>query len=259
MESNKTRPLIFISNDDGYNFAGIKTLINVALEFGDVVVAAPLNHQSGKASAITILNPLRAFVVESNEHLTVYAVDGTPADCAKLGLGALVKDRKVDLVLAGINHGFNQGSSVLYSGTMGIAFEGTLSGIPTVAFSYEEFSPKASFSRCEPVVREIIEKVLAKGLPQGVCLNVNIPAGEAPLQGIKVTTSSPGLWTNTWDHRTDPRGMDYYWMLGSYKEENPDDDNTDLYWLKRGWVSVTPTQVDQTAHQAIPEIKNLLF
>lgn len=255
-QDKNTRPFIFISNDDGYNFPGIKALIEVAMEFGDVLVAAPLNHQSGKASSISVTDPLRAFLMEDREGLKVYAVNGTPADCAKLGLGVLTGGRKVDLVLAGVNHGMNYGNSVIYSGTMGIVFEGVMAGYNSVAFSYDDYSPKATFERCVPVMRHIIARVLERGLPADVCLNVNIPAVD--FKGIKVTTTAPGVWTNTWDHRVDTHGMDYYWMLGSYEEVNPDDEHTDTYWLRKGWVSVTPVHIDQTDFQSMKAVDKLI-
>ena len=134
------RPLIFVSNDDGYNYPGIKALIEVAREFGDVIVAAPVNHQSGKASSITMSEPLRVIKKKEEPGLTVYAVNGTPTDCAKLGLGVLVGDRKVDLVLSGVNHGFNHGNSVLYSGTLGVVMEASIStSIPSCIYNFLDF------------------------------------------------------------------------------------------------------------------------
>ena len=254
---NNSRPLIFVSNDDGYNAEGIKTLIKVAMDYGDVIVAAPLNHQSGKASSITTLDPMRAIKKEEREGLTCYAVMGTPADCAKLGLGVLTGGRKVDLVLSGINHGLNHGNSVLYSGTMGVVFEGIMAGIPSVAFSFDNFSPDATFDTCVPVMRHVIAKVMTQGLPQGVCLNVNIPNCER-IEGIKTAITAPGAWTNTWDHRTAPHGFDYYWMLGEYVEKDPDDSRTDAYWLRRNYVTVTPVHIDQTDYEAMSKVDELL-
>lgn len=258
MSNVKTKPLIFVSNDDGYDFPGIKTLIKVAMEFGDVIVVVPMQHQSGKGSSISTFDPLRAFKIEQREGLEVYSVSGTPADCAKLGLGVLVGDRKVDLLLSGINHGLNHGSSVLYSGTMGIVFEGVLEGIPSVAFSYDEYRKDVDLSPCEPIMRHVIDRVLLKGLPKGVCLNVNMPKTEGAIKGVKTTITSPGTWTNTWDHRVDVHGLDYYWMLGSYEEENPDDDRTELYWLRRGYASATPVHVDQTDYDCLSQIDEII-
>ncbi|MBO4814680.1 MAG: 5'/3'-nucleotidase SurE [Muribaculaceae bacterium] len=253
-----SKPLILISNDDGYNAGGIRTLIAVAREFGDVVVAAPMKQQSGKASAITITTPLRAKRVKQEEGLTVFLIDGTPADCVKLALDQLLEGRHPDLVLAGINHGYNVGVSTLYSGTMGATFEGLVHHVPSVAFSYGSYDPDADFTVCVPYVRSIIGRVLEQGLPKGTCLNVNIPHDKGELKGVKVTTTSLGLWRNEFERRTDPHGADYYWMAGYYEHENPDDETTDLYWIDRGWVSVTPCKVDQTARGVMGEIADLL-
>ena len=252
------RPLILVSNDDGYSFPGIKVLIEVAREFGDVLVVAPQLHQSAKASSITITDPLRAIKQHEEPGLTVYTVNGTPADCAKLGLGVLAGDRKVDLVLSGINHGHNMGNSVIYSGTIGVVIEGLMAGIKSVAFSYNDYHFDCDFSPCVPYIRRIIDMTLKNPLPKDVCLNVNFPNTDNQFNGIKVTTTSLGVWTNTWDHRTDPRGIDYYWMLGEYEERNPDDSNTDMYWSRRGYVTVTPIHIDQTDFEAITPLAKLL-
>lgn len=253
------RPLIFISNDDGYNYPGLKALIQVAREFGDLIVAAPLNHQSGKASSITMAEPLRVLKKKEEPGLTLYAVNGTPTDCAKLGLGVLVGDRKVDLVLSGVNHGFNHGNSVLYSGTLGVVMEAAMAGLPSVAFSFGNYAMDADFTSCLPIMRNVIAKVLDKGLPKNVCLNVNIPDVDDGIKGTKIAITAPGKWTNTWEHRVDPRGQDYYWMLGSYEEDNPDDDRTDFYWLRKGYVTVTPVHVDQTDFDALDLIDKTIL
>lgn len=252
------RPLIFVSNDDGYNYPGLKALIEVAREFGDVIVAAPLNHQSGKASSITMAEPLRVIKKKEELGLTVYAVNGTPTDCAKLGLGVLVGDRKVDLVLSGVNHGFNHGNSVLYSGTLGVVMESAMAGLPSVAFSYGDYAFDADFTQCLPIMRHVIGKVLANGLPKYVCLSVNIPKVDDGIKGMKMAVSAPGRWTNTWEHRVDPRGGDYYWMLGDYEEENPNDERTDFYLLRHGFATVTPIHIDQTDHDSMQAMQQML-
>ncbi len=250
------RPLILISNDDGMEFAGIQCLIKVARKHGDVVVVAPLLHQSGMSSAITILTPLRAFKVKEEPGLTVYRVAGTPVDCVKLAYNNLLNGRQPDLALSGINHGYNMGVSTLYSGTMGVAFEALAHHTPTVAFSIGIYTIDADFSHCLPLIDDIIGRVLAHGLPRGVCLNVNFPPGE--IKGVKVTTTAMGKWTNEYEHRVDPHGMDYYWMQGNYVPDNPDDNTTDIYCTQRGYASVTPCHIDQTDHAAMPQIEDLL-
>ncbi len=255
MAENK-RPLILISNDDGIDFAGIQCLIKVACKHGDVVVVAPMHHQSGKSSAITILTPLRAFKMKDEPGLTMWRVAGTPVDCIKLAFNNLLDGRRPDLVLSGINHGYNKGVSTLYSGTMGVAFEALVHHTPSVAFSIETLTMNPDFSHCLPLIDDIITRVLAQGLPAGVCLNVNFPMGE--IKGVKATTTAMGNWSKEYDHRVDPFGMDYYWLQGEYVPDDPDDHTTDDYWTSQGYASVTPCRVDQTDHAALSAIEDLL-
>ena len=255
------KPLILISNDDGYHYNGIRSLIQVAQRYGDVFVAAPAVHQSGKSSAITLDVPVRAHLVERREGFTAYEINGTPADCVKLAISQLMRDRQPDLVLAGINHGYNMGISSLYSGTMACVYEGIMHGVPSVAFSYGVFTRDADTDVCIPLVEQVLPRVIEGGLPQGVCLNVNIPpiTAEQPLKGLKVTISDLGRWVNEWEKREHPMGGDYYWMTGDYEMMDDNDDRTDMYWLRRGYATVTPCHIDQTDHQSLGQIADLLL
>lgn len=253
------RPLILISNDDGYNYNGIRTLIKVAREIAAVFVVAPAVHQSGKSSSITFINPVRTILLTQEPGLTVYLATGTPADCVKLALSQLMKERQPDLVLAGINHGYNNGLNTLYSGTMACAFEGILHGVPSVAFSFGDYSTDADTSVCEPIVRHITKRVLESGLPKEVCLNVNIPKLDGAFKGMKVTTGDMGRWVNEWEHRVDPSGHDYYWLTGDFEMADKGEGLTDYYWLERGYVTVTPTHVDQTDFASMNQIADLLL
>ena len=255
------KPLILISNDDGYHYNGIRSLIQVAQRYGDVFVAAPAVHQSGKSSAITLDAPVRAHLVERREGFTAYEINGTPADCVKLAISQLMRDRQPDLVLAGINHGYNMGISSLYSGTMACVYEGIMHCVPSVAFSYGVFTRDADTDVCIPLVEQVLPRVIEGGLPQGVCLNVNIPpiTAEQPLKGLKVTISDLGRWVNEWEKREHPMGGDYYWMTGDYEMQDDNDDRTDMYWLRRGYATVTPCHIDQTDHQSLGQIADLLL
>ena len=255
------KPLILISNDDGYHYNGIRSLIQVAQRYGDVFVAAPAVHQSGKSSAITLDAPVRAHLVERREGFTAYEINGTPADCVKLAISQLMRDRQPDLVLAGINHGYNMGISSLYSGTMACVYEGIMHGVPSVAFSYGVFTRDADTDVCIPLVEQVLPRVIEGGLPQGVCLNVNIPpiTAEQPLKGLKVTISDLGRWVYEWVKREHPMGGDYYWMTGDYEMLDDNDDRTDMYWLRRGYATVTPCHIDQTDHQSLGQIADLLL
>ena len=204
---------------------------------------------------------MRAHLVERREGFTAYEINGTPADCVKLAISQLMRDRQPDLVLAGINHGYNMGISSLYSGTMACVYEGIMHGVPSVAFSYGVFTRDADTDVCIPLVEQVLPRVIEGGLPQGVCLNVNIPpiTAEQPLKGLKVTISDLGRWVNEWEKREHPMGGDYYWMTGDYEMQDDNDDRTDMYWLRRGYATVTPCHIDQTDHQSLGQIADLLL
>ncbi len=258
MDNN--RPLILISNDDGYHYNGIKSLIKVAQRYGDVFVAAPTEHQSGKSSAITLDRPVRAHLQEQREGFTAMEISGTPADCVKLAISQLMPDRRPDLVLAGINHGYNMGISSLYSGTMACVYEGIMHGVPSVAFSYGLYGRDTDTDVCIPIVEKVLQRVLRDGLPQDVCLNVNIPpmTDGRQVKGLKATISDLGRWVKEWEKRTHPMGGDYYWMTGEYEMLDEHDDRTDMYWLRRGYATVTPCHIDQTDHDSVDRIARML-
>ena len=257
---DKNRPLILISNDDGYHYNGIQSLIKVARRYGDVFVAAPAVHQSGKSSAISLDTPVRALLVHQEKGFTAYEITGTPADSVKLALSQLMTDRQPDLVLAGINHGYNMGISSLYSGTMACVYEGIMHGVPSIAFSYGVFTRDADTDACQPLIDQVLKSVLAKGLPEGVCLNVNIPPfTQGDIKGLKVTTSDLGRWVNEWEKREHPMGGDYYWMTGDYEMADENDDRTDMYWLRRHYATVTPCHIDQTDHESLGKIADRLL
>lgn len=233
-----SRPLILITNDDGVKAPGLHKLIEVARNLGDIIAVAPRLPQSGMSSAITVNSAL--FINEHPEYdgAKVYSVNGTPVDCVKLALKAIA-DRKPDLVLSGINHGSNSGNSVVYSGTMGAASEGCMAGIPSIGFSLTHHSIKADFTPGIPFVDRITRAVLANGLPEGICLNVNIPAKCNP-EGIKVVRAARGHWTEEYAEYTSPHGQPFYWLQGSFVNLDEGDPTTDEYWLDRQYVTVVP-------------------
>ena len=251
------RPLILISNDDGFDYPGIQTLISIARKLGEVIVVVPKQHQSGMASAITVGTPLRASVRIDEPGYRVWQVGGTPTDCMKLAFSHLLGGRIPDLVLSGINHGYNAGISTIYSGTMGVVFEAAAHLVPAIAFSHADYHPEADFTPCVDIIEQVIRTVLSQGLPTGVCLNVNFPSSDS-YPGMKITTTAMGHWESEYEHRIDPHGQDYYWLTGHYECDNPDDDTTDMYWLERGWVTVTPCHLDQTDFAAMPAVSAML-
>ena len=250
IKSYMSRPLIFITNDDGVIAKGIASLVEAARPFGDIVVIAPDKPQSGMGHAITIHDILRLYPSEVFEGIETYACSGTPVDCVKLGVYEVLH-RKPDLLLSGINHGANTSTNVLYSGTMSAAVEGAMEHIPSIGFSLDNFDHNADFSAAVSVAQQLIPAVLKSGLPKGVCLNVNIPNVTAEeLKGIKVCRQAYAFWEDRFDKRVDQFGKTYYWLSGSFdaKEEAQD---TDLYAIENGYASVVPTQFDLTAHDAI--------
>lgn len=249
------RPLILITNDDSVEAPGLHVLVDVARRHGDVVVVAPSVQHSGQSSALSFNTAVRCYEVErySTDEIPVYAVTGTPVDCVKLGMHAVMKGRRPDLILAGVNHGSNAGVNIIYSGTMGAVLEGCILGIPSIGFSLLHHSLKADFSAGVPFIEKIIKEVIDNGLPTGVCLNVNIPAKCTP-RGIKVTRAARGYWTEEYADYADPQGRPFYMLTGRFHNCEPDDDATDEYWLAREWVTVVPARPDQTALDAIDPI-----
>ncbi|MDE5750297.1 MAG: 5'/3'-nucleotidase SurE [Duncaniella sp.] len=248
--------MILITNDDGYNSPGIAHLAGIASRFGEVVVVAPLAPQSGKSSALTVDAPLKLRSHAPIGEAAVYSVDGTPVDCVKLALHAVL-DRRPDLVLSGINHGSNAAINNIYSGTMGAAMEGCVVGIPSVGFSILSHDPSADLSGTDDIIADIISKVLDRGLPEGVCLNVNFPAGRRP-EGLKAVRAAAGYWTEEYKDYASPHGAPFYWLTGKFHNLEPDCPETDEYWLARGWATVVPIRPDQTATDAIGGIKTML-
>lgn len=250
------KPLILVSNDDGITSRGIRVLVDIMKELGEVVVVAPDSPQSGMGHAITIGNTLRLSEEEIFQDVVAYKSSGTPADCVKLAKHYVLKEKKPDLVVSGINHGSNTSISVLYSGTMSAAIEGAIEGLPSIGFSLCDYSSKADFSHVEEYVKTIAEQVLQNGIPKGVALNVNFPPkrNEA-LRGIKVCRQARAKWQEDFDERFDPNGRKYFWMAGNFVNFDKGEDN-DEWAIANNYVSVVPCQFDLTAHHAISQLNN---
>jgi 5'-nucleotidase len=252
----KHKPVILVTNDDGYTAIGIRTLIDIAKKFGEVLVVAPDKPQSGMGHAITINNTLRLQPLEISDNYREYACSGTPVDCVKLAVANLL-EKKPNLILSGINHGSNSSISVIYSGTMSAAIEGAIEGIPSIGFSLCDYSIEANFSGCIPFVEKLIDYTLKNGLEKGTCLNVNFPKylGK-PYKGIKIARQAAAIWVEQFDQRKDPTGKPYYWLTGYLS--NPDKgEDTDEFALNNYYVSVVPTQFDLTAYKSINPLKLL--
>ncbi|HZH55011.1 MAG TPA: 5'/3'-nucleotidase SurE [Sphingobacteriaceae bacterium] len=253
----KKRPTILVVNDDGITAPGIKVLIEEMQELGDVTVVAPEGPQSGMGHAITIGKPLRIDPVHIYEGVEMYKCSGTPVDCVKLAVNKIFRGRKPDLCVSGINHGLNNSINVLYSGTMSAAVEGAIEGINSIGFSYDDFADDADFSKCRPYVRAIAAQVLANGLAKGTLLNVNFP-NVPELQGVKICRQANAKWEEEFEERTDPYNRSYFWLTGVFKLQDRGED-TDVWALNSGFVSVVPVQFDMTAHHMIPQLNSWSF
>lgn len=250
------KPLILVVNDDGITAKGIRHLIEVAKEFGEVYVVAPDSPQSGMGHAITINSFLRLQKMDIKggvEH--EYACSGTPADCVKIAINNILP-KKPDLCISGINHGSNESCNVIYSGTMSAAVEAAIEGIPSVGFSLLDFSADADFRYSQIVARKIISNILTNGLPKDITLNVNIPKGEEKdIKGIKICNQARGNWEEEFDHRKDPHGRDYFWLTGKFVNYDETVDYADSTALANNYVAVVPIHFDLTAYNAMQTLK----
>ena len=247
------KPLILITNDDGITAKGIAQLVKSMQKIGDILVVAPDKPQSGMGHAITIHHPLRLSKSNQFEGIEAYTCSGTPVDCVKLGIYEIIK-RRPDLLVSGINHGSNAATNVLYSGTMSAAVEGAIEGIPSIGFSLLDHSIDADFEAAGYYASQIAAASLANNLQKGVCLNVNIPKGKLEeLKGAKICRQGRAFWEDSFDKRTDPFGGDYYWLTGNFSSTDKGED-TDMWALDHGYVSVVPTQFDMTAHHLISQL-----
>ena len=245
------RPLILVTNDDGINAPGIRTLISVVKDIGDVIVVAPDSPQSGMGHAITINSTLHSSrITPKNSEIIEYSCSGTPADCVKLAINELMP-RKPDLCVSGINHGSNSSINVIYSGTMSAAIEAGIEGVPAIGFSLLDYSWNADFSQSKDFIRKITLNALNNGIPKGVVLNVNIPAvKKSDIKGVKICRQAMAYWVEEFDKRKNPLGQEYYWLTGKFVNKDQGED-TDEWALKNNYISIVPVEFDLTAHHAI--------
>ena len=245
------RPLILVTNDDGINAPGIRTLISVIKDIGDLIVVAPDSPQSGMGHAITINSTLHSSrITPKNSEIIEYSCSGTPADCVKLAINELMP-RKPDLCVSGINHGSNSSINVIYSGTMSAAIEAGIEGVPAIGFSLLDYSWNADFSQSKDYIRKITLNALNNGIPKGVVLNVNIPAvKKSDIKGVKICRQAKAYWVEEFDKRKNPLGQEYYWLTGKFVNKDQGED-TDEWALKNNYISIVPVEFDLTAHHAI--------
>ena len=249
------RPLILVTNDDGITAPGIKALVEIAAELGDLFILAPDSPQSAKGHALTIYEPLR--VTESPEfpeHRS-FKCSGTPVDCVKLAKNQMLKEEKIDLCISGINHGSNASSNILYSGTVSAAMEASLEGVDSIGFSLLDYSWEADFGQAKKYIKEIIANELANGPKNGRLLNVNIPnVTTEDIKGIKYCRQANARWIEEYQKGTDPNGKPYYWLTGKFVNFDKGLD-TDLYALEQNYISIVPSKHDLTDYKALDELK----
>ena len=244
-------PLILITNDDGINAKGLRTLVEIMTDLGDIIVVAPDKAQSGMGHAITIGDTLRLNQVNTFGSIKAWSCSGTSADCIKLAKSIVLKNKPPDLVVSGINHGSNSAISILYSGTMSAAIEAAIEEMPAIGFSLCDLDHNADFSHCKSFVKKIALQVLKTKLPKGVALNVNIPAKSGhPIKGIKICRQARAKWKEEFIERKDPSGKSYFWMTGDFINLDKGED-TDEFALTSNYVSIVPCEFDLTAHHAI--------
>ncbi|MDZ7612566.1 MAG: 5'/3'-nucleotidase SurE [Flavobacteriaceae bacterium] len=249
------KPLILVTNDDGITAPGIRMLIELMNEIGDVVVLAPDSPQSGMGHAITVDSTIYCENVSSNAvPQNEFRCSGTPADCVKMAVSEIL-DRKPDLCVSGINHGNNSSINVIYSGTMSAAIEAGIEGIPAIGFSILDYSWNANFEPAKKYIINIARQVLERGLPDGVVLNVNFPKPEAEdYKGLRICRQARANWVEEFDKRVNPQGREYYWLTGKFVNLDQGED-TDVWALENGYVSMVPVHFDLTAHHMLGNLE----
>lgn len=246
------KPLILVTNDDGITAPGVRMLISIMNEIGEVVVIAPDGPQSGMGHAVTIADTLYCNQIKVDDGPQIeYKSTGTPVDCVKLAVSEILK-RKPDLCVSGVNHGSNSSINVIYSGTMSAAVEAGVEGIPAIGFSLLDYSWNADFEPLKKYIRQITMNVLENGLPDGVVLNVNFPKSKT-FKGIKICRQARANWVEEFDRRKNPQGRVYYWLTGKFVNMDKGED-TDEWALKNNYISVVPVQFDLTAHHFIQKL-----
>ena len=249
---------ILITNDDGVKALGIGVLTEMMRPYGDVTVVAPFEAQSGMSAALTIGKPLRLTELKVEEKLRVYACSGTPADCVKMAINQLFRDRLPDLLVSGINHGSNASIASLYSGTLGAAAEGTVYGIPSIGFSLCSHEANADFSAAAHYGKIILDKYFESPAIHNIFLNVNFP--DVPVEkvsGIKFAHQGKGQWIKEFEERKDPYGFKYYWMTGEFFNQEPENESSDHNLLQRNYVTIVPHKVDTTDYTEIERLSSL--
>ncbi len=245
---------ILVSNDDGIESKGICALVKSLKEIADVTVVAPVKEQSAVGHAITMQIPLRIIKTYKNGEFFGYAVNGTPADCVKIGVRNIMKEPP-DLMVSGINHGSNTAINIIYSGTVSAAREAAIMDIPSIAISVTNHEV-SDFTFAAKIAKLLASETKGKDLPLGTLLNVNVPdVPENEIAGIVLTRQGKSKWDDIYEQRIDPYGKDYYWLKGNLLEVD-DDIETDQAAVKNNYVSVSPIHFDLTDYDTFNKMKS---
>jgi 5'-nucleotidase len=256
IKSDRSKPLILITNDDSIYSKGIRSMVDAVSDLGQVVVVAPSLPQSGMGHAVTLTKPLRLERIHMFDNvLASFTCSGTPVDAVKIARD-IILDRKPDICLSGINHGSNSSINILYSGTMSAAVEAAIENIPAIGFSLCDYEAEADFELAKVVVRKLTKEILKTPLPNTSLLNVNIPKLKIDeLKGYKICRQAKAKWEEEFEERIDPRGGHYYWLTGKFVNYDTAHD-TDEWALKNGYASIVPVQFDLTNYENLDFINN---
>jgi 5'-nucleotidase len=242
--------LILVTNDDGYRSEGIKAVAARLETLGEVVIVAPVDEASAIGHALTLRRPLRLERISDR----VYGVDGTPTDCVNIAIAKVLK-RLPDVVVSGINKGWNLGDDVTYSGTVAGALEGALLGIPGLAVSIRATREQYDFRYAADAAATLVDTLLRSPLPPRTFLNINVPTGQP--KGVRVTVQAKRNHVTSVAERHDPKGRPYFWIEEGQDEWHPHD-RSDYQAVRDGYVSVTPLHPDLTAHHALAALERFV-
>ena len=246
--------LVLVTNDDGITSRGIKTLVDVAKNFGDVCVIAPDKPQSGMGHAITVHSGITVTPVDFPGAKIAFSCSGTPADCVKLGKYHLLK-QKPDICLSGINHGANMSLNVIYSGTMSAALEGALEGIPSIGISLCNNDRSAGMAAAGKVTEILVKTFLDNNHDDNLCLNVNIPdISFSKMKGLRFCRQGQGNWKEYYKEHKNPEGKEYLWLTGKFENFEKKSTDTDLWALDNNYVSVVPVHADMTHYAELENV-----
>ncbi|SMB94634.1 5'-nucleotidase /3'-nucleotidase /exopolyphosphatase [Desulfonispora thiosulfatigenes DSM 11270] len=244
---------ILVTNDDGIKAEGIKQLVNSLQEVATITVVAPTQEKSACGHGITVIEPIKVSRYDWGQNINAFAIDGTPADCVKLGLNSLLRTPP-DLVVSGINKGANLGTDVLYSGTVSAAIESVIHDIPALAFSLDTYVGN-DFMLAQDVVKYLCKEMLTKRLAHDTLLNINIPYIEkSQLKGFKATKLGERKYKNIYVKETDDEKNDYYLLKGKALKSDLTDEEIDIIAIKNNYVSITPIHLDLTNYQLIEKV-----